>query len=265
VQEGVYRRSIALDGQTGTIAVRSVPGRHHLELEVRFPDVGALARIVGRVRRMFDLDADPLTIDAQLERDPELRPLVRARPGLRVPGAWDGFELAVRAILGQQVSVRAARTVAARLVERFGERTSIDGADASLLFPGPQVLADADLRAVGLPATRAATIRRLAREVYDGAIDVDTPRDPAVVSDELRAIPGIGAWTAEYVAMRALGEPDAFPAADLGLLSGAGSVLGGDRAAWTAASLAQRSEDWRPWRAYAAMHLWVGAMVGCRS
>jgi AraC family transcriptional regulator of adaptative response / DNA-3-methyladenine glycosylase II len=259
-----YRRTIAIDGRLGRISVRAVPGAHHLDLAVELPDLAAaLVRVLARVRRMFDLDADPLTIERDLGRDAALAKLLRARPGLRVPGAWDGFELAVRAVLGQQVSVKGARTLAGRLAERFGARLPVDAGDVpSLAFPTPEALADADLESVGLPAARAATIRRLARSVLDGALDLEASRDLETSLAELGRLEGIGPWTAHYVALRALGEPDAFPASDLGLLGGASLQLAPRGERFTPASLERRAEAWRPWRAYAAMHLWQAYAEG---
>jgi AraC family transcriptional regulator of adaptative response / DNA-3-methyladenine glycosylase II len=236
-----YRRTISLHGQRGTIEVRL--GRA-LELSIAFPDVRALIAIVERVRRLFDLRADPSEMHAQLSRDPLLAAF---RPGLRVPGAWDGFELAVRAILGQQVSVKGATTLAGRLVQAFGE--PMDGGHGlTHIFPTPETLAAADYSSIGLPTARSEAIRQLALAVTRGELIFSGVADPAAFIERFKKLPGIGEWTAQYVAMRALGEPDAFPAADLGLLraSGVGSPK----------QLEQRAESWRPWRAYAAMHLW---------
>jgi 3-methyladenine DNA glycosylase/8-oxoguanine DNA glycosylase len=206
-----------------------------------------LMEAAERVRRLFDLAADPAAIAARLSRDPRLRGSVRARPGLRVPGAWDPFELAVRAILGQQVSVPAATTLAGRLARAFGARIAADGA-LDVAFPTAAVLARADVASIGLPRARAGAIRELARRVAGGA----GPETP----DDLRAIPGVGPWTAGYVAMRALGMPDTFLEGDLGVRRALANGAG--RRATHAEALA-RAESWRPWRAYAVMHLWAGA------
>jgi AraC family transcriptional regulator, regulatory protein of adaptative response / DNA-3-methyladenine glycosylase II len=236
-----YRRSISLQEKHGTIEVRL--GRA-LELSIDFPDVRALILIVDRVRRLFDLRADPSEIHAQLTRDPLLAGF---RPGLRVPGSWDGFELAVRAVLGQQVSVKGATTLAGRVVQAFGE--PIDGGDGlTHVFPTPEALARADYSNIGLPAARAEAIRQLASAVARGDLTFSGAVEPARFIERFKKLPGIGEWTAQYVAMRALGEPDAFPAADLGLLRATGLD--------TAKQLEARAERWRPWRAYAAMHLW---------
>ncbi len=246
-----YRRTIVLDGQAGHIRIRPVPDDTALLLSVVFPESRALFQIVERVRRMFDLAADPEDITGQLARDPDLAPVVRAHAGLRLPGAWDGFELAVRAILGQQVTVKGASTLSGRLAATFGERLA--GADGpTILFPTPAVLAEADVATIGLPKARARTIRALAAAVALGEIVFDGASDPPALERRLTALPGIGSWTAQYVAMRALNEPDAFPAADLGLIRSA-AALG---LATDAKELGARAEAWRPWRAYAAQLLW---------
>jgi 3-methyladenine DNA glycosylase/8-oxoguanine DNA glycosylase len=210
-----------------------------------------MLELVERVRRVFDLDADPLQIAEHLARSSVLRPLVAAAPGMRLPGAWDPFELAVRGILGQQITVRAATTLAGRLAAAFG--TPIEASDGlTHLFPRPEVLADADVASIGMPRARAATLRALAAAVARGASVLDAARGPAAAVEQLCAIPGIGAWTAQYIAMRALGETDAFPAGDLGVRK----ALGNGTGPLTAAAVERLSEPWRPWRAYAVMHLW---------
>jgi AraC family transcriptional regulator of adaptative response / DNA-3-methyladenine glycosylase II len=248
VTAGNYLRTISLDGASGFIETRPVAGASFLEVRVHFPDPRALLRILERARRMFDLGADPLEIAGHLGRDPLLARSVALRPGLRVPGGFDGFELAVRAVLGQQVTVKGASTLAGRLVEAFGARS-----EHGLLFPAAEALAEADCGRVGLTRTRAQTLRDLARAVSRGAISFDLDFETFVA--EFTAVRGIGAWTAEYVAMRALGEPDAFPASDLGLLDAVARAEG----VTTAKALKERAEAWRPWRAYAAMHLWTAA------
>ena len=254
VAAGVYRRTIAIGDGAGTIEVRAAAGEPHLLMRVRLARPERLLQVVERARRLFDLDADPVPIADHLAGSPELAPLVARRPGLRVPGAWDAFELAVRAVLGQQVTVRGATTLAGRLVRAFG--TPLDRAEDGLthLFPRPEALADADLAALGLPRARAATIRALAGAVASGEVVLDASRGLEDAVARLAAVPGIGAWTAHYIAMRALGEPDAFPAADLGLQR----ALGNSAGRLAPARVAELAEAWRPWRAYAAMHLWAG-------
>jgi AraC family transcriptional regulator of adaptative response / DNA-3-methyladenine glycosylase II len=204
---------------------------------------------------MFDLGADPREIGLRLSADPQLRPLVRALPGIRVPGAWDGFELAVRAVLGQQVSVRGATTMAGRLAREFGEPIGVAEAESGLsrLFPTPDVLGDADLTTIGLTRARAAAVAGLARAVRERRLVFDPAGNPDETVASLVRIAGIGPWTAQYVAMRALGEPDAFPDGDLGLRRAA--TTGGPPL--SARNLVTRAERWRPWRAYAAMLLWM--------
>ena len=251
VDREAYRRTILLDGRAGQIDVRPAPDDTALELRVVFLDPKDLFQIVERVRRMFDLAADPADIAGHLGCDPDLSGVLSAHPGLRLPGAWDGFELAVRAILGQQVTVKGASTLSGRLASAFGERMpTADG--PTILFPTPAALAGAEVERIGLPKARAGTIRGLAEAVASGAVTFDAALDPETLERRLTALPGIGSWTAQYVAMRALNEPDAFPATDLGLIRSA-AALG---MAATAKELAQRAEAWRPWRAYAAQYLW---------
>ena len=258
VADDTFERTIELDGRAGLLAVRPLPDGRHLELALRFPEVApALVRIAARVRRLFDLDADSHTIERDLARDPVLAPSVRARPGLRVPGAWDGFELAVRAILGQGVSVAGACTFAGRLVARYGGTlAAAPHPELSRTFPGPEVLARAELETLGVLPARAAAIRELAGRVAADALDLETPRDLGAFVAEISKQGGIAGWTAHYVALRALGDPDAFPASDLGLLGGARQLLGKEAEGLTPARLERRAEAWRPWRGYAAMHLW---------
>jgi AraC family transcriptional regulator of adaptative response / DNA-3-methyladenine glycosylase II len=272
-----YRRTISLDGVDGTIDIRPLEDRPALATTIRFPSVRALPTILARIRRMFDLGADISAISRQLGEDPHLAPLVAARPGLRVPGAWDGFEMAVRAILGQQITVSGARTLATRLVENHGRRfTSADGggdtpssaasasasrdaADAGAVprlthvFPEPERLVNADLAALGLPRSRAASLSGLADCVIGDPRIFRTDRSSEEAVSRLREIPGVGEWTAEYIAMRVLREPDAFPAADLGLLR---AMAGADGVRPSPQALLEHAEAWRPWRAYAAQHLW---------
>lgn len=249
----VYQRTFVLGGAVGSLSVSPGAKPNRLSACIRLSDVSKLAQVVARLRRLFDLDADVATIDAELARDPTLAPLVRARPGIRVPGAWDPFELAVRAVVGQQISVRAATTFAGRIAAQFGSPLpSASPGEPDRLFPSPERLADADLGQIGLTRPRAATLGALARAV---AADprLLTPGD--TLDDtvaKLCELPGVGPWTAHYIAMRALGEPDALPTADLGLLRAISE--GGARA--TGRELDRRAEAWRPWRAYAVMRLW---------
>jgi AraC family transcriptional regulator of adaptative response / DNA-3-methyladenine glycosylase II len=254
VDDDAYRRTVAVGGAAGAITLSPVAGQSHLLLRVQLAQISGLIHVVDQARRIFDLDADPAAVGRVLRRDPDLRSSVKARPGLRVPGAWDPFELGVRAILGQQVSVSAATTMTGRVVEQFGEPIAdVEHLGLSRLFPPPATLAGADLGAIGLTTERAATISRFAAAVDDGKLVLDGAQELDHVVWGLCEIPGIGPWTAHYIAMRACRERDAFPSADLGLRKAL--TRAGDRT-MPARDLEQRSEAWRPWRAYAAMHLW---------
>jgi AraC family transcriptional regulator of adaptative response / DNA-3-methyladenine glycosylase II len=254
VSDGSYRRTVSVDGEVGTVEVRNEPAKNNLVVKVRFPTVRALPAILSRVKQLFDVGADIEAIDAHLAKDPLLAPLVASRPGLRVPGGWDPFELAVRAILGQQITVVAARQLAARLAIVAGE--PLPNADRGLAraFPSAERVAAVDLRSLGMPGARRAALQALAHAAMR---DPELFRPLGALDDavaRLRAIPGVGEWTAQYIALRALRETDAFPASDLGLLRGAASVA---RPVSTPAALLRRAEPWRPWRAYAAQHLWA--------
>jgi AraC family transcriptional regulator of adaptative response / DNA-3-methyladenine glycosylase II len=250
-----YRRSIVVDGVRGWFAVSAIDGDAALALRVHHPSSSALGTIAARVKRMFDVDADPRALELALRDRALLQPLIQRWPGQRLPGAWDGFELAVRAVLGQQVSVAAARTLAARVAATHGTPYA-DGAAAGLsaLFPTPEHLVDAPLEQLGITRARAATIRGLAKAVLEGRVGFRAEQPLAAFERDLVALPGIGAWTAHYIAMRALAQPDAFPAADLILrrTAGQGRTL-------STRELEAASEDWRPWRAYAVMLLWRGS------
>jgi AraC family transcriptional regulator, regulatory protein of adaptative response / DNA-3-methyladenine glycosylase II len=256
VDERVYRRTVQHDGALGTLEVAHLPEVDSLAATIRIPDVRALAKIVARIRTVFDLDADASAIGAHLARDPLLAPLVAARPGLRSPGGWDGFELAMRAVLGQQISVEAARRLLGQLARSCGTPVPVrNGGDAALhlAFPTPAQVASADLSALGIPGARKQALAAIARAAMaDPALfePLDTIEETVA---RLRAIPGVGDWTAHYIALRAAREPDAFPASDVGLLRGA--------AAPNPRSLEAQAERWRPWRAYAAQHLWAAGSV----
>ena len=255
VADGAYARTIALHGAVGTVEVRAAPP--HLLATIRFPDEAALPAIGARLRRLLDLDADAAAIAGALGADPLLAPLLAARPGLRVPGAWDGFELAVRAILGQQVSVAAASTLAGRLAARFGTPLAggAEGEGLATIFPAPAALAGADIAAIGLPRARAAALAALASAAASDPALLGGDGTPTATIARLRELPGIGEWTAQYVAMRALRDADAFPTSDLGLLRAVAALTGAARP--SPAELLARAEAWRPWRAYAALHLWM--------
>ncbi len=250
-----YGRSIQLDGVQGTVAVERADG-NALRVTVRFPKLSALPAIIARLRRVFDLAADPAAIAAHLAKDPALSPLVKARPGLRVPGAWDGFELAIRAVLGQQITVSAAIRLVGRLVAAHGERLAIPDGDLTHVFPRPEVLASADLASLGMPRSRAAALAAVAAAaIADPQLfEANCGLDDAV--KRLRSIRGVGEWTAQYIALRQLREPDAFPAADIGLMRAMANREGRRQ---SSSQLLDRAKAWRPWRAYAAQHLWASA------
>jgi AraC family transcriptional regulator of adaptative response / DNA-3-methyladenine glycosylase II len=248
-----YARTIAVDRRHATVCMRPLDGEHAIELRVRGATPAALFQVSAAARRVFDLAADPAAIARAFEGDTLLTSLVECRPGLRIPGVWDPFECAVRAVVGQQVSVAAGRTFAARLVARVG-RPIAPGADGlTHLFPSAAAIASADLDGLGLTGARIATLRVLARAVADGVIDFGAPADEIVAA--LTALPGVGAWTAQYVALRGLNEPDAFPSGDVvlrRLASANGTPL-------TRRALDARAAAWRPWRGYATVHLWSAA------
>jgi DNA-3-methyladenine glycosylase II len=211
---------------------------------------------------MFDLDADPQAIATHFASDPVLGPLITANPGLRLPAAYDPFEQAVRAVVGQQVTVKAAVTITRRLVERLGEPLQDALPGLEMLFPTAQAIADDPLDNIGMPSNRAQALRRLAAAVAEGALQLHVEDGADALVQRLCELPGIGPWTAEYIALRGFGVADAFPAADLGLLKA--PLWGADGI--SAKALAGRAEAWRPWRAYAAIHIWdnysKGAKVG---
>jgi AraC family transcriptional regulator, regulatory protein of adaptative response / DNA-3-methyladenine glycosylase II len=254
VDERGYARIVATEHGQGVICVHPLPGEDALELRIRHLAPAALFQLSSTVRRVFDLAADPSRIALAFRSDSLLGPMVKRRPGLRIPGVWDGFECAVRAIVGQQVSVSAARTLMGRLVSRAGRGASAPEDGLTYMFPTPAELAASDLVGSGLTRTRVDALHALARAVCKGELAFDAPAQ--AVCAQLAALPGIGAWTAQYVALRALGEPDAFPVGDLVLRR----MAGADGQPLTARSLEKRSEGWRPWRGYATMHLWRAAV-----
>lgn len=251
--ESGYARVIRAGDGYALIHVRPLPHRDALALRVRAAPAASLFQIAAAARRVFDLGADPGQIARDLGVDRQLRALVRQRPGLRIPGAWDPFECAVRAVLGQQVSVPAGRTLASRLAQRLGECVQTGEEGLSRLFPTPQALADGDINGLGITTARLAALRALARAVVEGRIDFDAGAD--TLAGQLTALTGFGAWTAQYVALRALGEPDALPEGDLVLRR----MAAGAERPLTARELRQRAESWRPWRGYATLHLWCAA------
>ena len=250
----VYSRTVVQDGHAGTVEITHLPDARSLVATIRVPSVRTLPRIVARIRRLFDLGADVLAIDAHLAQDPLLAPLIAARPGLRTPGAWDGFEVAVRAVLDQHGAAQTGRELAGRLARACGTplppaRSGDPGLTHA--FPDPEPVARADHAALGIPAPRRAALVGLARAVLadPSLLQPLSPVERTVA--RLRAIGGIGDWTARDIALRVAGEPDAFPASDGELLRATGRS--------SPAELRRCAERWRPWRAYAAQHLWADA------
>ena len=253
VVEDACTRTVSCGKTHATITVRPIEGEHALELRVRGATPADLLQISSIARRAFDVSADPALINAAFRADPVLGHCVQQRPGLRIVGAWSLFECAVRAIVGQQVSVAGARTLLTRLIERAGRRISTGVPGLAHLFPSPRHLAAADLNGIGLTEMRKTALRALSHAILTGTLNAGASAE--TVCAEMAALPGIGEWTAQYVALRALGEPDAFPSSDLVLrkMSAQGSL------ALSNTALETKAEAWRPWRGYAAMHLWRAA------
>jgi AraC family transcriptional regulator of adaptative response / DNA-3-methyladenine glycosylase II len=256
VNDAAYLRTVQLGGRTGWIRVHDDPDKHALLVELTRPLTPALPAILGRLRNLFDLAARPDVIAARLAHDELLGAAVQRNPGLRVPGAFDGFELAVRAILGQQITVRGASTLAGRFAGAFGEATDTPHPALTHLTPRAERVAEAsvdEVAALGIVGSRARSIIELAREVASGRLKLEAGADSGSTIEQLVAIPGIGQWTAHYIAMRALRWPDAFPKEDIVLRKRIGGV--------TAARAEELSQPWRPWRSYATLHLWQTAQV----
>ena len=255
VEDGAYRRAIEWAGDSGTLSVREHPRKRCLVASIEGPVSRHADALAAPIAKMFDLRADPKKIGAALAADPWLAPLIDAAPGLRVPGAWSGFELVVRAIVGQQISVKGATTIIGRLVQRAGER--IDGHphdNTAWRFPTPAALAAVDLAQIGMPGKRVAALQGFAHAVATGDVPLDSATaDASELRAALLALPGIGPWTVEYVAMRAWRDPDAWPAWDLVLMQ---SICARDPSLVRPTQQRTRTDAWRPWRAYAAMHLW---------
>jgi AraC family transcriptional regulator of adaptative response / DNA-3-methyladenine glycosylase II len=255
VKAGHYRRTFSHEGEDGLIDVSDDPKSHALRVTLQMARVRPLAPILFRIRRMFDLHADVRSIESHLSRDPEFAQLIERRPSLRVPGGWDGFELAVRGILSQQISVEAARQLAGKLVAVCG-RSSVDlsGGALSRIFPTPQEVRSADLSGIGIPESRQKALKVLAELLEREPRFFDACSSSDEIISRLRQLPGIGEWTIQFLALRAFREADAFPATDVAILRGA-TALAGTRMAQH--ELVARAEEWRPWRAYAAQHLWA--------
>ncbi|MBK6856434.1 MAG: DNA-3-methyladenine glycosylase 2 family protein [Microthrixaceae bacterium] len=254
LREGAFRRTLRLPHGPGLVALR--PGGGHVSLKVHLHDNRDLTTAIARCRRLLDLDADPEAVTAHLSEDPALTTVVNDRPGQRLPGTVDPHELAIRVVIGQQVSLGAAATHSRRLTETHGTpiASSIADHDGSLthLFPTSEVLAELDPTTLAMPRSRARAVVDLARSLAQGKVDLDPGSDPARSRHQLASIAGIGPWTCEMVALRGLGDPDAFPATDLGVTRTA-ACLG---LPTKAGPLTAHAETWRPWRSYAVTHLW---------
>jgi DNA-3-methyladenine glycosylase II len=246
----VYSRSIGLNGVHGTLAIGPATA-DSLELTLDFPDISAVPEIVARLRRMFDLDADLITMQRHLVVDPLLAPLIAERPGLRVPGTWDGLELAIRAVLGQQITVGAAIKLAGKLVAQYGAPLISPRGGLTHVFPEAAVLAAADLATLGMPKSRGRTLSGVAQALLDDPLLFEPGRQGGVA--RLLALYGIGNWTAQYIALRQLREMDGLPNGDVGLINALAALEGGPV---TARQLLERAEGWRPYRGYAAQLLW---------
>lgn len=260
VTGGEYTRVITFQDEVGSIAVSHVPEKSALRVTVRFPLLSLLPMIIMRIRRVFDLGANPAVIADVLGKDPRLSRLVEAHPGLRVPGAWDGFEIAVRAILGQQITVAAATRLAGKLVKQLGQSVASDlGIDGlTHAFPRPDCFDPGIIASVGMPLQRASALSVLAKAVLADPQYFDARRGLEEAVTAFCRLPGVGDWTAQYIAMRALRESDAFPAGDIALQR----VLAEDGIRPSAKSLTARAESWRPWRAYAVLYLWTADSAG---
>lgn len=251
VVDGVYSRSIGLNGLHGTLSIKPATA-DSLELTLDFPDANAVPEIVARLRRMFDLDADLITMQRHLAADPLLARLIAQRPGLRVPGTWDGLELAIRAVLGQQISVGAAIKLAGKLVAQYGAPLTSPHDGLTHVFPEAAVLAAADLATLGMPKSRGRTLSGVAQALLDDPLLFEPGRQGGV--KRLLGLYGVGDWTAQYIALRQLREMDGLPNGDVGLINALAALEGG---AVTARELLARAEGWRPYRGYAAQLLWT--------
>lgn len=251
VRDGMYRRALRLPSGNGIVSL--VPAPDHVRCQLVLDDFRDLTTAIARCRRLLDLDADPQAVIDVLESDPELAVVVAKAPGQRIPRTVDESELAIRAVLAQQVSTKAASTHASRLVTAYGQPVHDAGGGLTHTFPSVEQLAEIDPAHLGVPKTRRRTVTALVEGLADGSVVLDAGCDWDAARRQLLTLPGVGPWTAEVIAMRALGDPDAFPATDLGLRHAAEQLgLPGDQRA-----LVERSLAWRPWRSYATQHLWT--------
>lgn len=251
VHNGTYSRLVHMQGHKGYVQVSHLPEKHAVMVEASPSLLPVLPKMLMRIRRLFDLNARPDIINAHLSQYDMLKPRILQNPGLRVPGCFNGFELACRAIFGQQVTVKAATTIASRFVERFGEPYASPFPALTHLFPSPESIASAsvgDIAQLGMPAARAKSVIAMAEAIATHNIVLEPHMSPENTMQALTALPGIGAWTAHYIAMRALQWPDAFPKEDIAIRKALGNV--------SAKEAEALSQPWRPWRAYATLHLW---------
>jgi AraC family transcriptional regulator of adaptative response / DNA-3-methyladenine glycosylase II len=252
ITDTTWSRAIEIDGVAGIVEVGPSRKPHHLRARIDLPQATGVWPTVRRLRSLFDLDADPQRIQEDLQRHARLRDSVARTPGLRIPGCWNAFELVLRAILGQQVSVKGATTLATRLVERWGTKLPQPLPGLERTFPSPAVLSGAKLDRIGLTTARAQALQEVARAAHNGTLAFDDVTDSVAIREQLQRIRGVGEWTVEYIAMRALREPDAFPASDLGLRY----ALSDNGKPAAVGAVRQEAEAWRPWRGYAALYLW---------
>jgi AraC family transcriptional regulator of adaptative response / DNA-3-methyladenine glycosylase II len=250
-----YQRTVTWDRAQGRMIVK-FDNNGMIDLQLLLNGPVNQSAMVRKIRRMLNLDADIVQIESALSSDGRIAPTIELNPGLRVPGTWDSFELGIRAIAGQQITVAGARKILGRLCMQFGAATfdavPTGSEPCHRLFPGAGRLASADLSDIGLTTSRAKTLQNFSREVSEGNLDLDDVTDPEFTIRQLMSISGIGVWTANYIAMRALGYSDAFPSNDSALLAAARKLGIAD----SHRSLDEVAQNWRPWRAYAAMHLW---------
>jgi AraC family transcriptional regulator of adaptative response / DNA-3-methyladenine glycosylase II len=246
-----YRRTLRLPRGAAIVSLEPVDG--HIQCTLKLESMSDLTSAVRQCRRLLDLDADPLSVVEVLARDRRLSSLVKKRPGLRAPGAVDGVELAIQAVLGQQVSLAAARTLTARLVTAHGDVIKIADPTLTRLFPAADAIAAADLSRLGVPQTRRATLHALSGAVVRGSLTLDPGADRAETYHKLLSLPGVGDWTAGYILMRALGDPDTFLAGDLGIKKAAAHLGLGS----SSRAISDRAAAWRPWRTYATHQLWA--------
>lgn len=254
VEAQTYSRTIVMAGDIGLLSISNRPEKNAIACSICMQSSGQLLRIIEKVKQMFDLTADPEEIKQQLSKDRKLKPLVALHPGQRLPGAWDGFEVALRALVGQQISVVGATRIMGRIVSEYGKEVEIEGR-TFYLFPEPKVLAAIEPKTLPMPLGRAMAIRELSRQVTNKELILNGLMDTDDLMEKLLAIKGIGPWTAQYIAMRALNQPDAFLHSDLVIKKVARILYGFE----SEKELLGHSEKWRPWRAYASMHLWRNA------